>query len=191
MLLSVALRLQWKNGPYSAVDGRRLTAVTNTLRALVLGGVHSTVASRANVLATNTDRRCLNSVNRDTHHSTAKHCTMNTFNPRLNITRQSCRKIYYFPKSICISNIREKKTKFALKLASVFHRAVLTNGHVPRVPGFFLNGVVPCTDHCANYIGTLSFPICVTDRKGKVMHGREGELVMGKKKRGKWGAMQL
>ena len=109
MLLSVALRLQWKNGPYSAVDGRRLIAVTNTLRALVLGGVHSTVASRANVLATNTDRRCLNSVNRDTHHSTAKHCTVNTFNPRLNITRQSCRKIYYFPKSICISNIREKK----------------------------------------------------------------------------------
>jgi len=77
-----------------------------------------------------------------------------------------------------------EKTKFALKLASVFHRAVLTNGHVPRVPGFFLNGVVPCTDHCANYIGTLSFPICVTDRKGKVMHGTEGELVMGKKKRG-------
>ena len=40
-----------------------------------------------------------------------------------------------------------KKTKFALKLASVFHRAVLTNGHVPRVPGFFLNGVVPCTEY--------------------------------------------
>ena len=38
---------------YSTVDGRRLIAVVNTLRALVLGGVHSTVASRANVLATN------------------------------------------------------------------------------------------------------------------------------------------
>jgi len=44
----------WYNGSYiPLVDCRRLTAVANTLRALVLGGVHSTVASRANVLATN------------------------------------------------------------------------------------------------------------------------------------------
>jgi len=38
---------------YTTVDGRRLIAVANTLRALVLGGVHSTVASRANVFVTN------------------------------------------------------------------------------------------------------------------------------------------
>ena len=49
-LLSLALRLQWYNGSYSTVDGRRLIALANTLRALVLGGVHSPVASRANVL---------------------------------------------------------------------------------------------------------------------------------------------
>ena len=49
--------------PYTAVDGRRLVAVTNTkLRALVLGGV-SMVASRAILFATNTGRRCLNSMN--------------------------------------------------------------------------------------------------------------------------------
>jgi len=41
------------NGPYSTIDGRRLVAVANTLRALVLRGVHATVESRANVLATN------------------------------------------------------------------------------------------------------------------------------------------
>jgi len=39
-LLSLALCLQWYNGSYSTVDGRRLIAVANTLRALVLGGVH-------------------------------------------------------------------------------------------------------------------------------------------------------
>jgi len=54
----------------------RLIAVANTLRALVLGGVHSTVASRANVFATNIGRRCLNS-----YHTTAIHCRMNTFIP--------------------------------------------------------------------------------------------------------------
>ena len=43
-----------KNGPYAyaytTVDCRRLIAVANTFGALVLGGVHSTVASRANVM---------------------------------------------------------------------------------------------------------------------------------------------
>ena len=85
MLLSVTLCLQWNNGPYSTVDGRRLIAVANTLRALVLGGVHLTVASHANVFATNTDRRCLNSVNCHPYHSAGKHCEMNAF-IRLNIT---------------------------------------------------------------------------------------------------------
>jgi len=43
----------YRGGGATTVDGRRLIAVANTLRALVLGGVHSTVASRANVFATN------------------------------------------------------------------------------------------------------------------------------------------
>ena len=36
---------QWNNGPYSTVDGRRLIAVANTLRALVLGGVDVTASN--------------------------------------------------------------------------------------------------------------------------------------------------
>jgi len=40
MIVSLALCLQWNNGLYSTVGGRRLVAVANTLRALVLGGVH-------------------------------------------------------------------------------------------------------------------------------------------------------
>jgi len=75
-VLSVALCLQWNNGPYSTVDGRRLIAVANRLRALVLGGVHWTVASRAVF-----SDECLNLVNCDPYHSTGKHCKMNTFIP--------------------------------------------------------------------------------------------------------------
>ena len=37
---------QWNNGPYSTVDGRRLIAVANTLRALVLGGALNCLRGR-------------------------------------------------------------------------------------------------------------------------------------------------
>jgi len=46
MLLSSALCLLVENGPYSTVDGRCLIAVTNMLRALVLGGVHGVMHQR-------------------------------------------------------------------------------------------------------------------------------------------------
>ena len=56
-----------KNGPYAyaytTVDGRRLIAVANTLGALVLGGVHSNRSITGQRDATDTVRRCLNSVN--------------------------------------------------------------------------------------------------------------------------------
>ena len=79
-LLFVALCLKWNNGPYSTVDGRRLIAVKNNLHVLVLSGVHSTVASRAIVFATNTGKHCLNS-----YHCTDKHCKMNTLIPHQTI----------------------------------------------------------------------------------------------------------
>jgi len=82
-----------------------------------------------------------------------------------------------------------KKTKFALKLASVFHRAVLTNGHVPRVPGFFLNGVVPCTDHCANYIGTCTVVPYMRDRQEREGNAWDGRRISdGQEKEGEMGS---
>ena len=78
---------------YTTVDGRRLVAVANTLGALVVGGVHSTVASRAKALTMNTGRRCLNSVNCQT-------LSNEPFIPEKTLRCTDCRKIYYFPKSM-------------------------------------------------------------------------------------------
>ena len=39
-LLSYLLHCVYSGVPYSTVDGRCLVAVANTLRALVVGGVH-------------------------------------------------------------------------------------------------------------------------------------------------------
>ena len=58
-------------------------------------------------------------------------------------------------------------------------------------PDFFLNGVVPCTDHCANYIGTLSFMRDRQERGGNAWEGKENEYSDGQEKERKSGAMQL
>jgi len=101
---------------YVLLNSTYLLTYLNTLHALVLGGVHSTVASRANVLATNTGRRCLNS-----YHAVAKHCKMNTF-PLVN-NRPT---LQWLPRNILFSKvyasqISEETLKFALKLASICH----------------------------------------------------------------------
>jgi len=62
---------KWYNVSYSTVDSRRLhsdTAVTNTLRLLILGGVYSTVV----VMRQRACNKRLNSVKGESYHSTAK-----------------------------------------------------------------------------------------------------------------------
>ena len=75
-LLSLALCLQWDNTVAVYI------AVTNMLPALILGNVHSTVVFTCQHAC----NKCLNSLNCDPYHSTAKHCQMNTFVPDKNIT---------------------------------------------------------------------------------------------------------
>jgi len=99
---------------YTAADGRPLVAVATKLRALVLGGVHSTVASRANVFSD----ECLSLANCDPYHSIAKHCKMNSFIPDFTL--------HWLPQNILFSKVyasqmSEWTFKVALKLASVFH----------------------------------------------------------------------
>ena len=61
---------------YTTLDSRRLTSVANTPSRIVLSGAFSYwtgAVSRQRV-----SNRCLNSVDCDPYHSSAKHCQMNT-----------------------------------------------------------------------------------------------------------------